>query len=205
MSRIQNITLPAHHQDAPNDPPKCKGMGLVTLAKVEDVQTLLREWPWDRDRMASETGDSKVEVHEAVKFGFRTLPKGQWDELREEYLAYRRDILDEIAACEDIAAEASSSVAVQEIVPVPACAPDPAPTQVTAPQIDPLSPYPPNCLVFVRNLHPESNKTTLRTLFTAAFRTAAAQNQVQGDGLDYVDFNKGTDSVRRFPPPVGLF
>jgi len=54
------------------------------------------------------------------------------------------------------------------------------------------SPYPLNCLVFVRNIHPETNKTTLRKLFSTAFGVASSNNQAEG--LDYVDFTKGMDS-----------
>jgi hypothetical protein len=49
------------------------------------------------------------------------------------------------------------------------------------------------CLVFTRNLHPETNETTLRALFTATFKSSLLDT----GGLDYVDFNKGMDSVSR--------
>lgn len=43
-------------------------------------------------------------------------------------------------------------------------------------------PFPPGCLVFVRNVHPDTNKTTLKSLFSVhAF---------------FVDDNKDTSSVR---------
>ncbi|KAG6373737.1 hypothetical protein JVT61DRAFT_5877 [Boletus reticuloceps] len=60
----------------------------------------------------------------------------------------------------------------------------------------PSSPYPFDCLVFVRNVHSGTNKTTLKSLFGQAF-----QDQDQDGtrptptmGLDYVDFTKGMDT-----------
>ncbi|KAG1801952.1 uncharacterized protein BJ212DRAFT_1304942, partial [Suillus subaureus] len=44
--------------------------------------------------------------------------------------------------------------------------------------------------VFARNLHLETNKTTLRALFATAF----GSSPVNPAGIDYVDFNKGMDS-----------
>ena len=60
--------------------------------------------------------------------------------------------------------------------------------------LDPSAPYPPNCLVFVRNVHPETNKTTLRALFSAALSEGG--EDLPPDGIDYVDFTKGLDAVR---------
>jgi RNA recognition motif-containing protein len=54
--------------------------------------------------------------------------------------------------------------------------------------------YPPNCFVFVRNIHPETNKTTLRTFFAKAVEVKEA--------INYVNFNKGMGSVRRFCVPI---
>ena len=50
------------------------------------------------------------------------------------------------------------------------------------------SPYPFGRLVFVRNIHPDTNKTTLKSLFAQAFQ--------DGSSLDYVDFSRGMDTVR---------
>lgn len=47
--------------------------------------------------------------------------------------------------------------------------------------------YPTNCLVFVKNINPQTNKTTLKTLFSRATEASGT--------IDYVDFNKGLDSV----------
>ena len=201
--RIQNVAFPPHHLDKPGDQPKCRGFALVVLASDQDKDFLLERWPWDRSRSQSDCEeDGHVpEVEEAVKFGFRTLSKARWSELKEEYLAYRQQLLDEINTHED--AEVSISVLLD-----PSLAPSSSSQDVKLdsggrahqedmrspsppPIIHPSSPYPPNCLVFARNLHPETNKTTLRKLFSTALTPSM-------DGLDYVDYNKGMDSVRFF-------
>ena len=58
------------------------------------------------------------------------------------------------------------------------------------------STYPPGCLVFVRNVHPETNKTTLRGLFLHAGRSTGIEvGKKDDDGLDYLDYTKGMDCV----------
>ncbi|KAF8484415.1 hypothetical protein JB92DRAFT_1567718 [Gautieria morchelliformis] len=60
--------------------------------------------------------------------------------------------------------------------------------------------FPQNCLVFVRNIHPDTNKTTLRTLFSASLASSKRS-------VDYVDFTKGIDTVGPFliiHPPFSL-
>ncbi|KAI0758035.1 hypothetical protein C8Q74DRAFT_1452023 [Fomes fomentarius] len=189
-SRVQSITLPPHHLDRPGDVPKCKGFALVTLGDLEDAKRLVSEWPWYPRRTFASTnpGESSTTLVEAVKFGFRALSKARWDELKEEYVAHRQRLLDEIAGARstahgydydtDAAMEAEEPGTVTE-----------APSQ---PQVglslDPSAPFPPGCLVFVRNVHAETNKTTLKSLFSAhAFGGTSS-------ALDYVDYNKGMTS-----------
>jgi hypothetical protein len=129
-----------------------------------------------------------LETIEASKFGFRTLPKARWDRLNEEYLAYRQKLIDELANANeppDIPHDsdvlgAAPEDNLEDNVPTP-------PRNVTTM----YSPYPFGCLVFARNLHLETNKTTLRALFTTAFESSP----VDPAGIDYVDFSKGMDSV----------
>ncbi|KAG6836024.1 hypothetical protein H0H93_012169, partial [Arthromyces matolae] len=73
-------------------------------------------------------------------------------------------------------------------------APREGPIPEKSPKLDLSSPYPYNSLVFVRNIHPETNKTTLRKLFSTAFASSLARSEINGDGIDYVDFAKGMDS-----------
>lgn len=197
MTKVQNITLPPHHQDRPGDQPKCKGFALVTLADLQDVQPFLDEWPWDGQTAHAKSSSTNEEyVRESVKFGLRTLSKSRWDQLKDEYLAYQRQLLDELVAFND---GTSDKRPYDDIHPsehdeeyeTPS-QPEPEPPEPTNTATTTLaSPYPLNCLVFVRNIHPETNKTTLRKLFSIAFGATSAES------LDYVDFNKGMDSVCR--------
>jgi hypothetical protein len=57
--------------------------------------------------------------------------------------------------------------------------------------------YPVNCLVFVKNLYPQTNKTALKALF-GDYLMLAMQSQnkpVINGGVDYVDWSKGMSSV----------
>jgi hypothetical protein len=55
--------------------------------------------------------------------------------------------------------------------------------------ISPALHYPVGCLVFVKNLNQDTNKTVLRSLLASAFSTESP------DCIDYVDYTKGLDSV----------
>ncbi|KAJ7633166.1 hypothetical protein FB45DRAFT_695804, partial [Roridomyces roridus] len=167
-NRIQAVTLPPHHTDDPKDEPKLKSFALITFADSADVETLLTAWPWDRQRQ-NHTEDSP-DASEAVKFGFRVLSKARWEELNAEYLRYRTQLLADINGAEE-----------------PVASPEePAPPVDEQPALTVDSPFPPNCLVFVRHVHPESNKTTLRKFLAQAAKAK--------DAIDYVDFNKGMDT-----------
>ncbi|KAG1752410.1 uncharacterized protein EDB91DRAFT_1195246 [Suillus paluster] len=187
---IQNVTLPPHHLDKSEDRPKCKGFALVTLSNAESCRAFLETWPWKRSIQSSKSDDfgvaeDSLETKEASKFGFRTLPKAHWDKLNEEYLAYRQKLIEELADANEFPdIKAGSDVrstpceVLEDSIPVP-------PKNMTTMS----SPYPFGCLVFARNLHLETNKTTLRALFSAAFKSP-----LDPAGIDYVDFNKGMDS-----------
>ncbi|KAK0190370.1 hypothetical protein F5146DRAFT_1102801 [Armillaria mellea] len=182
FNRIQYISFPQHHLDKPGDIPKCKGFALVTLLDVEDVQQLLREWPWTVVVLATEVKPAISEFQEATKFGLRVLSKTRWDEMKNEYLAYRARLVKEIVSYEDKMAAHAATKRRRSPSPAMSSVPDAVETTLTTSSL-----FPPNCLVFVRNLHCETNKTTLRALFSKAFTSLP-------DGLDYVDFTKGMDS-----------
>ena len=200
--RIQGISLPRHHQDKPEDLPKCKGFALVTFRDTNDVEMLLAEWPWrkaghvpnpikSRAEPATDTSvSSAMQQHEAQKFGFRVTTKSQWEHLNQEYLTYRLQLLDELAREE--AETLQPPTRIQAEPPAVPVAPQPARArEPLKPSLDASAPYPTGCLVFIRHVHPETNKTTLRKLFSHALEAA--------DSIDYVDFNKGMDTVRTHP------
>lgn len=54
--------------------------------------------------------------------------------------------------------------------------------------------FPQGCLVFVQNVHPQTNKTTLRKLLGRAFESHGSDSG-QDDVVDYVDFSKGLEDV----------
>ncbi|KAK7676140.1 hypothetical protein QCA50_014923 [Cerrena zonata] len=190
---VQHVSFPKHFQDKHTDIPKCKGFALVTLSSSEQAQSLLENWPWKR-RIDAIHSDRSPLAHEAHKFGFRTLSRVRWAALNEAYLSHGQSLLGQIPESEHH--EDSSS---ERLVDDSPCTIDiNLPTDSESrPSVSgkttSSSLYPYNCLVFVRNIHPETNKTTLRTLFSSAF--ASPQTVLPPrDGLDYVDFNKGMDT-----------
>ena len=127
------------------------------------------------------SGSASVDVTDAHKYGVRVIAKARWEELRDEYLAYRTQLLS--AVHEE---ERKSGAGVQS---KPGTAgPALPPSLLKAPRSGVTQDYPRGCLVFARNIHTETNKTTLRKLFSSAIGFPQ-------DVLDYVDFNKGMDSV----------
>ncbi|KAI8989893.1 hypothetical protein BD414DRAFT_485452 [Trametes punicea] len=157
-------------------------------------------------------------VHEVMKCGFRVLRKTQWDELKEEYLSYRQRLVDDIAQAES-ATIGQTRPSVQHAerphaVRGPSSA-DQAPGPVRSHRegtetmaktgepsraretntplgLDPSSSFPPGCLVYVRNVHPETNKTTLKALISAhAFGSSYPSTASASSALDYVDYSKG--------------
>jgi hypothetical protein len=198
--RVQGIAIPSHHQDKPGDPRRFNGFALVTLASVEEAESLSNQWPWDHQQPpASQSSESisnsgSVEaVREARKFRFRTLSKSQWEVMKDEYLAYRQRLLDEVLAFQDAENALMDAVPDQEHE-----ANNPSPGEGIQHNVSHSASFPVGCLVFVRNIHPETNKTTIRALFSKAFRPDDNRT-LHGsiDGLDYVDFTKGVDSVRQ--------
>jgi hypothetical protein len=187
-SQVENVILPSHHQDRPGDVPKCKGFALVTVSDTQCVETLLKDWPWDWDHSNLEMSQPNPAVGEAVKFGFRTLQKRRWDELQEEYLVYREGLLNEIKSPADELPEVVSHPP-NLSSPVSDLEEQPHQSRSSPRTILSSDPYPSGCLVFVKNVHAETNKTTLRRLFCHAFPDHP------DDGLQYVDYSKGMDSV----------
>jgi len=149
----------------------------------------------------SEVGGDLEAAKEATRFGFRTLKKADWERLREEYLSCRARLIQEINEYEDAQAEmqiVGKREREEEAVEAHIQQHPSNATIQSQPKPIPLSPnapYPYGCLVFVRNIHPETNKTTLRALFSSMFQhETMGESTLKKDGLDYVDFNKGVDS-----------
>ncbi len=186
--RVQSISLPKHHLDKPGDKPKCKGFALVTLLLDSDVELLLQRWPWKRQRPI-EKEDSNPLVHEAIKYGLRTLSKSRWDALNSEYLQHRQRILESIAQQERLNAPPPDTGLFTAAEDTNDRVEEDEEEKPSGPlSLDLSAPYPPGCLIHSRHVHPETNKTTLRKLFSKASPDG-------NDGIDYVDFTKGMDTV----------
>lgn len=192
---MQTISFLAHHQDPPDAIPKCKGFALLTLTNKADLDKLLADWPWSSaSTTISERGREVSEdlVEEAHRAGMRVLAKADWDKLQDEYLAHRTRLLEEIARTEADEKAAQPDTQPRAAQPKrkkrpssPPPAPEPKPAaEASVPGLTAASPYPPGCVVRVRNVVPGTNKTALRSLFATS-----------GAELDYVDFTKGLDSV----------
>ena len=201
LTRIQGVTLPAHLRDKPGEPPMFKDFCLVTFAALEDAEFLTKQWHWTRkpaETTLAGAGRESESVKEASKFGFRTLTKSNWERLRQEYLGYRTKLIKEINEYEDTHAETQTSqkrfreeaTSRQSPPAKDNMRAPPSPTSIT---LSRDAPYPYGCLIFARNIHPETNKTTLRALFSAALKVEQ-KGSLKEDGLDYVDFIKGMDS-----------
>ena len=202
-SRIQHIHLPPHHLDQPDTLPTFKGFALVTFSNEADAKHILASWPWEGS--SSLYNEDKGAKKDAARFGFRSTTKSTWEALRAEYLVYRAQLIESLNAHQDTSTPSANAIAVGERVA------DRSPSQplreqasktatgteeefsskVSPPTITWDSPYPYGCLIFVRNVHPETNKTTLKTLFGRAISDVQ-----KSGGIDYIDFNKGMDTVR---------
>ncbi|KAF8958493.1 hypothetical protein BDZ97DRAFT_1923669 [Flammula alnicola] len=142
--------------------------------------------------------------------------QGTLGELKAEYLLFRQQLVDEINEFQETeqasrrqVKEGGTSRQRQERLDqgnIGRQQPADTPSDVTAgglPQIHAGSAYPSGCLVFVRKVHPETNKTTLRTLFSQAWKKSGDEGQSMratgqdGDGVDYIDYTKGMDTARR--------
>ena len=179
-----------------------------------------------KDRSLSDEEISSSYVG-ATKFGLRILTKARWEELRAEYLLYRQELVDEINIFQDEGEvgvynggrkgyvgethgqeeqeepRKINQIQVQKKARIESRSTRSATNNpVDTAGIHSNSTYPPGCLVFVRNVHPETNKTTLRSLFLHAKGPTGIE--VGDDGLDYLDYTKGMDCVCVLFLPIRL-
>lgn len=164
-----------------------KGFAFVTLSSTGLVKKLLEDWPWlPGNQSAPVSGripaSASTDVTDAHRCGTRAITKVRWEELRDEYLTYRAQLLN---AVHEEERKLRTSIQPKPRIAEPASAPSVSdgPFHSPVPQD-----YPRGCLAFARNIHTETNKTTLRKFFTSTVGFSQ-------DVLDYVDFNKGMDSV----------
>ena len=186
LDAIQDVTLTPPAGSGAESKRTFKGFAFVTLSSTDLAKRLLEDWSWlPGDRSASVPGgiptSTPADVVDAHKYGVRVITKVRWEELRDEYIGYRVQLLD---AVHEEDRKSGASVSSRPGVTDPA-----SPLSVpNGPYSTVTQDYPRGCLVFARNIHTETNKTTLRKLFSSA-------TDFSQDVLDYVDFNKGMDSV----------
>jgi len=164
-----------------------RGSAFVTLSSVGLVKQLLEDWPWPPGNRPAHVANgvpapASADVTDARKYGVRVITKCRWEELRDEYLAYRIQLLNTIHE-EERKPGATIRSEPGTVEPVLSSSVSDGLSHSAVPQD-----YPRGCLVFARNIHTETNKTTLRKLFSSAVGFPQ-------DVLDYVDFNKGMNSV----------
>ncbi|KAJ4499077.1 hypothetical protein C8R41DRAFT_83332 [Lentinula lateritia] len=248
---IQTISLPPHYLDTDADTSsfhqipklrtKCKGFAFVVFSSVDEVDQFSATWKWERARsgpvpvpIKADTSPSllprasSASSHvEARKHGFRGLPKAQWDALKDEYVAWRQKLLEQVLAEQDDdldeemkykigsqweeeeeyneSGNGQISHPIQSNVPQTSSSSSAnLPSSLTS-----LSPFPPNCLVFIRNIHAGTNKTTLRTLLSKALINGGVEKGIENTQpqdisqcIDYIDYTKGTDTCYiRFSSP----
>lgn len=205
MVSIQSIKFPPHRDDHPGAPPptKSKGFAFILLAQTRHMDYLLQRWPWEVDERLKVSytnfdDEQLIAIEDARDFGFRCLSKKRWDLMKEEYLALQERLLDEtinaskkprLAPMQKF--NSSSTDAPSRASPAPGRDDSATSRTFATPshsRIYSEANYPTGCLIFVKHVNPETNKTTLRTLFSSALGT-------EGSAIDYVDYNKGLDSV----------
>ncbi|KAF8759972.1 hypothetical protein RHS01_01403 [Rhizoctonia solani] len=175
-------------------PGRFRGQAFVVFATYELAQTFCKRWVWNAPhgtgsdkqpefKSGNQWNKEAAEVT-AKSSGFRSLSKPQWDKLKAEYLEHQARILKQGPRRPKTDKRCNDSTS-DTAVPIPA--PARPPRQAPAPrQVESRPPpFPPGILVFVKRIHPETNKTTLKNLFTRG-----APN-----GVEYIDFQKGIDSA----------
>ncbi|KAF9062551.1 hypothetical protein BDP27DRAFT_1300327 [Rhodocollybia butyracea] len=215
VPHVQRISFPPHHLDVDTDSStlrhksstKCKGFAFVVFSSLDEAESITTAWNWDRrisstspapnpagsfaasTPLLSET--TSTSISEAQKHGFRALSKLRWDELKEEYVAWRQTLLDEAFAAQGTEPPTeyhheSAEYPIEDVIDE-----FEGDEQNQIEDILTLSsPYPPDCLLFIRNINPSTNKTTLRTLFG----NALLANGMNSQDIDYVDYTKGMDT-----------
>lgn len=184
LDAIQDIRLTPPFDGEVESKHAFKGFAFVTLSSMDHAERLLEDFPWLSGDRSGHVPDrvppsASADVIDAQKYGVRAITKARWEELRDEYFAYRAQLL-------NIVHEEGRKLETN-IQPKPGIA---EPTLRPSMSDGPLAQqdYPRGCLIFARNIHTETNKTTLRKLFSSAVGLCQ-------DVLNYVDFNKGMDSV----------
>ncbi|KEP47145.1 RNA-binding motif protein [Rhizoctonia solani 123E] len=168
-----------------------RGQAFVVFATYELAHDFCKQWGWNTSRGAAATKCPELKTGErwgrevaeeaARVCGFRSLSKSQWDKLKAEYLEHQARVLKQAPR-----RPKTDRIPTTSTLDPPVLAPVSQPSQAPTPRHTTRPPaFPPSILVFVKHLHPETNKTTLKTLF----------GRGAPNGVEYIDFQKGIDSA----------
>ena len=132
----------------------------------------------------------------ARDFGFRCMAKRDWDRMKEEYLNLQQKLLKKVIDVSNKSQNGPVSHRRQR----PVSSGRVATSASGVEKVDTIDAerrdYPLGCLVFVKNIHPDTNKTTLKGLFADVI-------DIKPEAIDYVDYTKGLDTVRSLIPSLG--
>ncbi|KAF8318107.1 hypothetical protein DL93DRAFT_429236 [Clavulina sp. PMI_390] len=175
---------------------KSQGFAFITMRDLAQHSAFLHDWPWDRNN--STVGTTSSLTIDARRLGFRSTSIPEWVRRRDEYLSYQAQL---------------SGAASRSQLPAPRPPqPDafPRPSTVNRDSLPPARSqdlhiteeasrdppaYPLGRLIFVKNVHPETSKTTLKQfLGKALVGFEGAPGVVKGKEIDYVDYQKNMDS-----------
>ncbi|CAE7201322.1 unnamed protein product, partial [Rhizoctonia solani] len=187
---VQDVLIPTADPSLtiPAQSIRFRGQAFVVFATYELAHAFCKRWSWNTSRGTISTKHSEPKPGErwsrevadevAGACGFRSLSKSQWDKLKVEYLEHQSRVLKQAPRYPKVDKIPTN-------IPNPPV-PVPQPSQTPTPRHTPRPPpFPPGILVFIKRLHPETNKTTLKNLC----------GRGAPNGVEYIDFQKGIDSA----------
>ncbi|KAL5636411.1 hypothetical protein ACGC1H_000394 [Rhizoctonia solani] len=189
---VQDVLIPTAEPSltAPAQSGRFRGQAFVIFATYELAHAFCKKWGWSTSHgkavkcpelKAGERWSREVAEEAAGVCGFRSLSKSQWDKLKAEYLEHQARVLKQAPR-----RPKTDRTPITDTLNPPVPAPVSQPSQAPTPRPASRPPaFPPGILVFVKRLHPETNKTTLKTLF----------GRGAPNGVEYIDFQKGIDSA----------
>lgn len=195
---IQCISFPPHHADVPSSPrpTKSKGFAFVVFSDTSHSEIFAKNWPWNTihsqksiEKSAELQCDHEKAINDARSSGLRCMTLSKWNELADEYRARQKELIELTANSNNMSLPRAARLSRPVIDTLTSNDSDRFQEENLTNEVNEHSTYPPGCLVFVQNILPDTNKTTLRTFFASAFEQG-------GSEIDYVDFSKGLDSVR---------
>ncbi|KZS91311.1 hypothetical protein SISNIDRAFT_456937 [Sistotremastrum niveocremeum HHB9708] len=189
--QVESVAFPPRCNAPDGEIPRSKGFAFIVFSTTSPMENFHQAWKWDTFSKTTKAGssmpplDNQDAYQKALSHGFRSLPKAQWDVLRDQYLKYQSEIITS-------AADAEPSEMISPAIPS-SRKEAPTPSNPEVAQQSPVisSWFPVGCLVLVKHLNPSTNRTTLKKLLGKAFQADGANGE---EHVNYVDFQKGLDT-----------